>query len=161
MADPIERPPQVSSSQSQRSQPSRPSSPAPGLTRLRSGTYLDDQFHYHNSHGESQSQHEAESSSSEEELDLVENNSKDTIEIKRSMSNEIVPEVRDGIENQRDVEEGPKLEKAKSSRSSRDPNLVGWDDPDDPDNPKNWTIGRKWAATLIGEPTFLEWLKLN
>jgi len=44
-----------------------------------------------------------------------------------------------------------KMRTAKSSRSVRDPNLVTWNGPDDPDNPKNWTIGHKWAATLIGE----------
>jgi hypothetical protein len=65
-----------------------------------------------------------------------------------------VPEVRDGIEDERDVEAGPKLEKtrtSKSRRSTRDPNLVTWDGPQDTNNPKNWTVSRKWAATLVGE----------
>lgn len=28
-------------------------------------------------------------------------------------------------------------------------NIVTWEGPDDPENPKNWTLGRKWAATVI------------
>lgn len=54
----------------------------------------------------------------------------------------------------RDEERGPmpKLESKKSSRSIRDPNLVTWDGPDDPANPKNWSMRRRWAATLIGRP---------
>lgn len=36
-----------------------------------------------------------------------------------------------------------------SKRSLKDPNLVDWDGPDDTANPKNWTYGRKWAATFV------------
>lgn len=53
----------------------------------------------------------------------------------------------------KDVEAGdPRLEKLQSRRSARslkDPNLVTWDGPDDPKNPKNWSYGRKWAATFV------------
>lgn len=51
---------------------------------------------------------------------------------------EVVPEVRMGVLDHRDVEKHPNMEKSKSRASSkgRDPNLVGWDGPDDPENPK-------------------------
>ena len=59
-------------------------------------------------------------------------------------------EVRDGILNLHDVETGrSKLEQTKSSRSTRDPNLVTWSEPNDPENPKDWSNKKKWAATLI------------
>ncbi|KAL5119795.1 hypothetical protein ACEQ8H_002401 [Pleosporales sp. CAS-2024a] len=59
-------------------------------------------------------------------------------------------EIRDGVPYEHDVEaQPPALEKNKSSRSIRDPNLVTWDSDDDPKNPKNWSMKRKWAATLI------------
>lgn len=61
-----------------------------------------------------------------------------------------VLEVRDGIPDVRDVEkDAPKLQKTKSSRSTKDPNLVSWDGPDDTANPKNWSMKRKWAATFV------------
>jgi hypothetical protein len=78
-----------------------------------------------------------------------------------------IQEIRGGIPDEVDVEKGsPSLQKTKSSRSIRDPDLVSdtpgflihcgtntlkvtWDSPEDPANPKNWSIGRKWAATLI------------
>ncbi|CAI6337721.1 unnamed protein product [Periconia digitata] len=41
------------------------------------------------------------------------------------------------------------LEKTKSARSTRDPNLITWEGDDDPKNPKNWSFRRKWAACLI------------
>ncbi|KAL9051390.1 MAG: hypothetical protein Q9162_006044 [Coniocarpon cinnabarinum] len=52
---------------------------------------------------------------------------------------------------QRDIEKAmPPLSKKQSSKSSKkkDPNIVTWDGPDDPQNPKNWSIRRRWAATL-------------
>lgn len=61
-----------------------------------------------------------------------------------------IQEVRVGIRDERDVELGSaQLEKKQSTRSAMDPNLVTWDSPDDPANPKNWSMKRKWAATLI------------
>ncbi|KAI9835114.1 MAG: hypothetical protein M1838_005371 [Thelocarpon superellum] len=48
-----------------------------------------------------------------------------------------------------DVEAGAVLEKHETSRSRRDPYLVGWEGPDDPANPKNWTFRRKWSATIV------------
>ena len=59
-------------------------------------------------------------------------------------------EVRDGILDLHDVESRQsKIERMKSSRSIKDPNLVTWDGPDDTANPKNWTLKQRWAATLI------------
>jgi hypothetical protein len=40
------------------------------------------------------------------------------------------------------------IEKTKSTKET-DPNLVTWDGPDDIENPKNWSTGRKWAATFV------------
>lgn len=129
------------------SQTSRPSSPQPRLTHLHSGVYLDDQSHYYNqdAHAATEDVEGAEETSSEE-LDASE---KETGE--EGPDQDIIPEAQDGIEDQRDLEAGPQLEKRKSTRSIRDPNLVSWDGPDDPDNPKNWLLSRKWAATLIGK----------
>ncbi|KAG4429907.1 hypothetical protein IFR05_014613 [Cadophora sp. M221] len=114
-----------------------------------SGAYLDDhaQYYghsYHSNHGDSNEALEDDESTNAS--DLTEKETRD------EQDGEIVPKVRDGIEDQRDVEAGPNLEKsrtAKSGRSTRDPNLVTWDGPEDPRNPKNWTMGHKWAATLI------------
>jgi len=63
-----------------------------------------------------------------------------------------VIEVRDGIVDRRDVEQGVHpLEKTTSKRSRKEkiPNIVTWDGPDDLANPKNWSTKRKWAATVI------------
>lgn len=126
---------------------SRPSSP-PRLTRLVSGRHLDDHSQYH---GHGYHHHDGtEEDSSTDDTDIEIADEKDGQG--DPSSTDIVPEVRDGIEDQRDIEAGSKLEKAKSSRSrrsQRDPNLVSWDGPDDPHNPKNWSIKRKWAATLV------------
>ncbi|GKT45294.1 efflux pump vrtL [Colletotrichum spaethianum] len=61
-----------------------------------------------------------------------------------------ISEVRDGIENRRDLEVGPPsdLEKTPTTRTPRDPNLVTWDGPNDPGNPKQWSMKRKWAAVF-------------
>jgi multidrug resistance protein len=88
-----------------------------------------------------------------EDTDLAEKETQDEADLQEESTDGIVPEVRDGIEDQRDIEAGdPKLERKKTSRSARsarDPNLVSWSGPDDPDNPKNWKFSRKWAATLV------------
>ncbi|KAK5134646.1 hypothetical protein LTR08_006302 [Meristemomyces frigidus] len=65
-----------------------------------------------------------------------------------------VPTAERGFAQPEDVEAQipPRLERTtttKSSRSKHDPNLVTWDGPNDPANPKNWSLGRKWAATLV------------
>ncbi|KAJ9138909.1 MFS multidrug transporter [Pleurostoma richardsiae] len=60
-----------------------------------------------------------------------------------------ISEVRDGIQNCRDVELGD-LEKSETHHSTHhDPNLVTWNGPNDPDNPKAWPFKKKWAAVAI------------
>ncbi|KAI9662171.1 MAG: hypothetical protein M1831_002867 [Alyxoria varia] len=55
-------------------------------------------------------------------------------------------------ENERDLEKGSKSEdKDQRPEQPKDSNIVSWDGPDDPANPKNWSIKRKWAATVIGK----------
>ncbi|KAE9371183.1 MFS multidrug transporter-like protein [Stipitochalara longipes BDJ] len=139
----------TSGAASRRSGTSRPPSPAP-LTRYVSGNYIDDQAQYHDHSYRNEKE-------SEEALDLEDGSvntedTRDVEEISEGSSESIVPEVRDGIEDERDVEAGPKLERSKSTksrRSIRDPNLVTWEGPDDKANPKNWSKSRKWAATLV------------
>lgn len=66
----------------------------------------------------------------------------------RSLSR-TVSEVRDGIENRRDLEIGtPDAEKTPTADAPRDPNLVTWDSPTDTGNPKQWSMKRKWAAVF-------------
>ena len=137
----------TSAAASRRSGASRPSSPAP-LTRYVSGHYIDDQAQYHDHTYRNEKENE-------EALDLEDGsvNTEDS-ENSAESSESIVPEVRDGIEDQRDIEAGPKLERSKSTksrRSIRDQNLVTWEGPEDKANPKNWSTSRKWAATLVGE----------
>ena len=122
---------------------------------LSAGTHLDDQsqYHGHNYHDHHHDEDALDDGSSDETLD-TEKETDETDDLPQGSSEDIEPEVKDGIEDERDVESRPKLEKsktAKSGRSVRDPNLVTWDGPADKGNPKNWSMGRKWAATLVGE----------
>ncbi|EKD21743.1 uncharacterized protein L3040_004966 [Drepanopeziza brunnea f. sp. 'multigermtubi'] len=114
---------------------------------LSGGTHLDSQYYGHD-YQEEQREKTLEDDTSTDESDFPEREER---EGKDGQDAEILPEIRDGIEDKRDVEAGPKLENSqttKSSRSARDPNLVGWER-NDPNNPKNWSVGRKWSATLI------------
>ncbi|KIX01061.1 uncharacterized protein Z518_10127 [Rhinocladiella mackenziei CBS 650.93] len=68
----------------------------------------------------------------------------------RTSTRESVEEVRFGIRDSRDLEaDFAELKKEKSARSTKDPNLVTWENAEDPENPKNWAYRKKWAATLI------------
>jgi hypothetical protein len=121
-----------------------------------SGRYPDDHvsYHGHGYHRDHKEEEVIDDDDSSEETDLSE---KDQNQRDEDGQEDIIPEVRDGIADERDVEAGPALEKSKttrSGRSARDPNLVAWDGPDDPENPKNWTMKRKWAATVIGKWLF-------
>ncbi|KAG4413602.1 hypothetical protein IFR04_013268 [Cadophora malorum] len=124
-------------------------SPGPLHRIPSSGAYLDDnaQYYGHSYHGDHEKPSQAlEDDESTDDSDLTERDTKE------EQDGDIVPEVRDGIEDQRDVEAGPALEKSrttKSTRSARDPNLVSWEGAEDPKNPKNWSMSHKWAATLI------------
>ncbi|OLN95779.1 putative transporter C1529.01-like protein 1 [Colletotrichum chlorophyti] len=67
----------------------------------------------------------------------------------RSLSR-TVSEVRDGIENRRDLEIGHPLddEKKATTATELDPNLVTWNSPKDIRNPKQWPFKKKWAAVF-------------
>ena len=81
----------------------------------------------------------------EGDTDITEKDNNETRDIEPESSEDIVPEVRDGTEDERDVEAGPTLEKSRTTRSrggARDSNPVTWNGSDDLDNPKNWSTGR-------------------
>lgn len=99
----------------------------PHLTRLHSGTHLDDQSHHH--------VHEPQHDQLNESDDFSD------VELQQQTSSQET--LRE------DVEANAALGKSKSGRSDRDPNIVTWAR-DDPENPKNWSMKRKWAATFIG-----------
>ena len=71
----------------------------------------------------------------------------------RRVLSRTVSEVRDGIQNQRELEEADYHENKGESlhESASDPNLVAWVGVDDPQNPKNWPLKRKWAAVITRE----------
>jgi hypothetical protein len=107
---------------------------------------LDDHplYHGHSYHGEPHEE-ELDDETSDADSHLTEKDTNESGEIEAESSGDIVPEVRDGIEDERDVEAAPKLEKSRttrSGRSARDPNLVTWSGPDDKENPKNWSARR-------------------
>ncbi|KAI9733423.1 MAG: hypothetical protein M1834_003507 [Cirrosporium novae-zelandiae] len=112
------------------------------LHRMYSGQYLDDQSVYIGQldPDETDSQHGSDISE-----DLREKDDEEAVE----EGQDKIFEVRDGIPNERDLEAQPKLEKSRSSKSARDPNIITWDGPDDPASPKNWSFKQKWAATFV------------
>ncbi|KAF2709780.1 putative MFS multidrug transporter [Pleomassaria siparia CBS 279.74] len=142
------------------SRPSRPASPQ--LHQLSSAQFPDDHSVYHHEDGEGihvdsdvSSLHKTETERRREERvdDDSSSSSDDTVQEKNDdfggeRERNSIQEIRDEIPNERDVEK-QELEKQKSSPSIKDADLVTWDSPDDPKNPKNWSMGRKWAATLI------------
>jgi hypothetical protein len=140
----------TSGAASRRSRNSRPnsraSSPNPGLSRMISGRHLDDHpLHHGHSYHREPNEEALDDKTSDDDTDLTEKDTNELEGIEPGSSEDIVSEVRDGIEDQRDVEAGPKLEKSRttrSGRSARDPNLVSWNGPDDTENPKNWSNGR-------------------
>lgn len=126
---------------------SRASSRDRDLSRVLSGNHLDDHSHYiHHSQ-------EERALTDDESTDGAELDERDSEDAKVDL--EAVEEAgHDGETIQsiiKDEEAGLRLQKSKSTRSVRDPNLVTWEGPDDPQNPKNWSRKRRWAATLIGK----------
>ncbi|CAD6564492.1 MAG: hypothetical protein ASARMPRED_004439 [Alectoria sarmentosa] len=114
------------------------------LQHVFSAQHLDDVSDYHDGDHESK-HHDADNDTDySSELEHVRNDDYD--EAAREGKDEVA-EVRMGIPDTRDLEAN--LEKKQTTRSIKDPNLVSWDSPDDPENPKNWTFGRKWAATIV------------
>lgn len=119
---------------------SRPSSPA-GLHRLLSAQFPDDHSVYHLEDGEgvhvdadASSLHKSESERRRAETpnddsdSLSEKLEKEDEDRIRDQGQETIEEIRGGIPDERDVEAGtPQLEKKKSSRSIKDPNLVSID----------------------------------
>ncbi|KAF2177040.1 MFS general substrate transporter [Zopfia rhizophila CBS 207.26] len=147
-----------------RSRPSRPSSLR--LNRLFSTQFPDDHSVYHQEDGEGTHVNEDTSSLHKTETERHRQpSSTETDDTESSFDGVGGSEKGDGadivdqdtaiqeiinIPDERDVEAGPpQLERKKSFRSLKDPNLVTWDSPDDPANPKNWSFQRKWAATFI------------
>jgi hypothetical protein len=137
-----------------RSRPRR-SDNAP-LHRILSSQFPDDHSVYHHEDGEGThvdadatslhktetQRRDAESSSSDDEID--EKREAETEGGVRAREDEAAhrdettyEEIRGGIPYEHDVEAKPPLEKKKSTRSIKDPNLVTWDSDDDPKNPKN------------------------
>jgi hypothetical protein len=151
---------------STRGSSSKNSSPDRGPNRTISGRHLDDQYHDHETYAntkpeeeedEDEEEEEGESGETDDDADLSGNEStaeEPGAQKQPSREDDGGDEVRDAPASEKDLEAG-NLEKAKTTSSkrsrTRDPNLVTWDAPDDPENPKNWTLGRKWAATLVGE----------
>jgi hypothetical protein len=132
-----------------RSRPRR-SDNAP-LHRILSSQFPDDHSVYHHEdvdadatslHKTETQRRDAESSSSDDEID--EKREAETEGGVRAREDEAAhrdettyEEIRGGIPYEHDVEAKPPLEKKKSTRSIKDPNLVTWDSDDDPKNPKN------------------------
>ena len=113
------------------------------LDRVYTAQHLDDHSLYHLDHTDSFEDDVTEADNSEilsEEED----------EEAREKGIEEGMDVRMGVVNEKDLEKGDRaLEKKKSSKSIRDPDIVTWDGPNDPENPKNWTKKQKWAATFV------------
>jgi hypothetical protein len=128
----------------------RTSLPSRGLSQIVSGRQSHD--HYRDpqySHDNRDLDGGAIEDETSDDLNIVEEGEATA---KRSPGPEpnIGAELRDDVDNERDLEVR-KLDKTKTSGSRHgDPNLVTWDGPDDPENPRNWTFQHKWAATLVG-----------
>lgn len=123
------------------------STAAPKLNRVFSAIHLDDHSTYHGGDYDSRSEYDTDSIATS---DYSEKAYEEDAEDAREAGKNEVETVQGGIRTIRDLESG--LQKTNSSRSARppkDPNLVTWEGPDDPANPKNWTMKKKWAATVV------------
>ena len=111
------------------------------LVRIFSAQHLDDYSVYHD--------HEV-ASDDDSYTDVSEELTKEDEEAAREEGLNEDPRVDMGVAGQRDLEAGGvPLEKKKTSRSTKDSNLVTWSGPTDPENPKNWSKRRRWAATFV------------
>ncbi|KAK6501438.1 hypothetical protein TWF481_009276 [Arthrobotrys musiformis] len=129
------------------------------LQKSFSGQFIDDQSVYN----QRRSQTYYASSSSDEDSPAAEKSSSrlgnDEDDIKKSSKDDkdlespIDSDVEKGIIDSSDDDGRLELSKTKSGKSGRssrrDPNLVDWDGPDDPQNPLNWSIKKKWIATVV------------
>jgi MFS family permease len=137
-----------------RSRPRR--SDNPPLHRILSSQFPDDHSVYHHEDGEgthivedAASMHQTEterrdpeSSSSDDDVDekdeVAGTEAAEEHDEGAHREDKIYEEIRGGIPYEHDVEaQPPALEKKKSTRSVKDPNLVTWDSDNDPKNPKN------------------------
>jgi multidrug resistance protein len=111
------------------------------LERVHSARHIDDQSIYHSDLSDTDLAADTDVTD-EERLDE---------EKAREAGENSIPEVRDGVQDEKDLEAGggSRLEKQTTSGSIKDPNIVTWDGKDDPANPKNWPFKRKWAATFV------------
>ncbi|KAI4165240.1 MAG: hypothetical protein LQ342_001108 [Letrouitia transgressa] len=114
----------------------------PNISRVLSGQHLDDQFTYRESSVEN-----GESSSVDEEADISEDVSTEGNQELREKVPEGAPDSGQTAVNRHDLE--APLEKRASKKAVKDQNLVTWEGPQDPENPKNWSLRRKWAATVV------------
>ncbi|KAL6713530.1 hypothetical protein ACLMJK_008995 [Lecanora helva] len=105
------------------------------LSRIHSAQHLDDVSVYPNS---------VDAGHSDMEMKFAQDHE---VEAQHEGQNH-VPEARLDTRNVRDLEAN-ESEKKETVLSTKDPNLISWDGTDDPANPKNWTLGRKWAATVV------------
>ncbi|KAF2131832.1 MFS general substrate transporter [Dothidotthia symphoricarpi CBS 119687] len=126
------------------------------MHRLLSNQFPDDHSVYHHEGGEgvhidtdARSLHKTETERRGVESETSDDDVDEKTEEATHGEETTYEEIRGGIPYEHDVEAGPKLERKKSAKSVKDPNLISWDSPDDPANPKNWSMKRKWAATLI------------
>ncbi|KAL8845957.1 MAG: hypothetical protein Q9221_008919 [Calogaya cf. arnoldii] len=117
----------------------------PQLYKVFSGQHLDDQSTYHARH--SVSENREDDRTADEDSDLSEASVKEDDKEARGQPFNETEEPQNGSADLRDLE--APLEKKKSSKSVKDPNLVTWDGPDDPQNPKNWSTKQRWAATIV------------
>lgn len=95
----------------------------PAISRLVSATHLDDCSQYHGRTNDEDNGAYIEDRSNGS--DLTKEKSSETTDIEESIR-DAMPETGNEFENEmnKDVESGLKLEKTKSARSMRDPNLV-------------------------------------
>lgn len=146
---------------------SRPRTGGPALNRILSSHFPDDHSVYHHEDGEgvhvdsdARSLHKTETERRHASQDSDDDFRSDDVGEKDDTSADgdeaahirerTYEEIRGGIPYEHDVEvEAPALEKKETTKSVKDPNLVTWESESDVKNPKNWSMKRKWAATLI------------
>jgi hypothetical protein len=116
-----------------------------------SSQLFDDHAVYTPPHSPIHSHHsESDSDSTRRSTNVSNEPEKTDSDLERRETELAEPEVewRAGVVDERDYEAPADIGKTKSKKET-DPNLVTWDGPDDPTNPKNWSSGRKWAATFV------------
>ncbi|QDS73634.1 hypothetical protein FKW77_002189 [Venturia effusa] len=122
------------------------------LHRVYSSQAFDDHTVYspphspiHSTHGDSDG--DSRRSSSDDKPEKRKNS--DLEKQERGELREPELEWRAGVVDEKDFSEQTPADVEKTKSKQDDPNLVTWDGPDDPTNPKNWSGGRKWAATFV------------